>query len=153
MTWPTAGLDTIAQLRVLAAALPGVGMVERVVDLPYDHVWGFMADLERSVPAFDPLVSRLRIRSADGDHLEIATRGPFGVPGPRFDVELRDGWCWMQSRLYLVGMAAVADGDRTRVAQVEGMPVRLRAGRVLGPVFRGVVATDVRNLVRILHEP
>jgi hypothetical protein len=37
--WPTAQLDRVRQLRVLAEVLPGVGLVERVLDAPYERVW------------------------------------------------------------------------------------------------------------------
>ena len=55
MTWPEARLDRVRQLRVLGAALPGVAVVERVLDAPFDEVWSFLSDLERSVPMFDHL--------------------------------------------------------------------------------------------------
>jgi hypothetical protein len=51
--WPTAQLDRVRQLRVLAEVLPGVGLVERVLDAPYGRVWSFLTDFEHSVPAFD----------------------------------------------------------------------------------------------------
>jgi hypothetical protein len=74
--WPTAHLDPVRQLRVLAEVLPGMGLIERALDTPYERVWSFLADLERSVPAFDPMVRSLRIVSRDGEHLIVATRMP-----------------------------------------------------------------------------
>ena len=75
---------------------------------------------------FDPTVGHVRIRSREGSALRI-TSGPFRRgPGLGFDVRLEDGFCLMQStaRLYLVCMAAVPDGDRTRYAHAEGIPRR-----------------------------
>ena len=55
--------DRVRQLRVLGAALPGVAVVERVLDAPFDEVWSFLSDLERSVPMFDHLVGSLRVKT------------------------------------------------------------------------------------------
>jgi hypothetical protein len=150
--WPTAQLDPIRQLRVLAAVLPGVGLVERVLDSPYERVWAFLADLERSVPAFDPMVRSLRVLARDGEHLTVATRMPH-LPIPlRFQVELRDGWCLMRSRPYVVGMAAVPiPGGRTHYAHLEGLPVRRPPLlQPLRPLFRRVVTGDINGIARAL---
>jgi hypothetical protein len=130
--WPTARLDPIAKLRVLEASLPGVAMRERVIDAPFDDVWGFVSDLEASVPEFERDVARLRVVRAEGDRLRVHSWSP-GVPVPLgFDVTLRPGWCWMVSRLYVVGMAAVPEGERgerTRFGHLEGFVV---GGPLLG---------------------
>jgi hypothetical protein len=132
--WPMAEIDGIARLRALAAALPGTVVQERLIDAPFDDVWGFVTDLERSVPEFDRDVSRIRIvrASASGERLRIHSWSP-GVPIPLpFDVTLRPGWCWMVSdpELYVVGMAAVPEGERTRFGHLEGL-----VGRLLRPVL------------------
>jgi hypothetical protein len=153
--WPTARLDPVRQLRVLAEVLPGVGLVERVLDAPYARVWSFLEDLERSVPAFDPMVRSLRVLAREGEHLTVATWMPH-LPIPlRFEVELRDGWCLMRSRPYLVGMAAVPiEGDRTHYAHLEGLPVgRLPVLRPLRPLFRHIVHGDVDGISRALEPP
>jgi hypothetical protein len=150
--WPTARLDPVRQLRVLAEVLPGVGLVERVLNAPYERVWSFLADLEHSVPAFDPMVRSLRILSRDGERLTAVVWMP-RLPVPlRFQVELRDGWCLMRSRTYLVGMAAVPLGqDRTRYAHLEGPPLRRPpALRPLRPLFRRIVAGDINGITRAL---
>jgi hypothetical protein len=150
--WPTAQLDPIRQLRVLAAVLPGVGLVERVLDSPYERVWAFLADLERSVPAFDPMVGSLRVLSRDGEHLIVATRMPH-LPMPlRFQVELRDGWCLMRARTYLVAMAAIPlPGDRTHYAHLEGLPLQWPPIlRPLRPLFRRIVTGDINGITRSL---
>jgi hypothetical protein len=123
--WPAARLDPIGKLRALEASLPGVAMRERVIDAPFDDVWGFVSDLETSVPEFERDVARLRVVRAAGDQLRVHSWSP-GVPVPlAFDVTLRPGWCWMVStpRLYVVGMAAVPAGERgerTRFGHLEG---------------------------------
>jgi hypothetical protein len=132
--WPGADLGPVARLRVLAAGLPGAVVVERTIDAPFERAWGWIADLERSVPAFDRDVAELTISHRDGDRLAIVSRLPWWGVGLRvaFDVDLRPGWCWMVARngLYVVGMAAEPlddDGSqvaRTRYAQLEGLTVR-----------------------------
>jgi hypothetical protein len=152
--WPTAQLNAVRQLRVLAEVLPGVGLVERVLDAPYERVWSFLADLERSVPAFDPMVRSLHVLFHEGSRLVVVTRTSILPLSSRFEVELRDGWCLMRSRTYLVGMAAEPLGERTRYAHLEGLPYhRPQALRLLRPVFRGVVGGDIRGIVRTLAIP
>jgi hypothetical protein len=152
--WPTAQLNPVRQLRVLAEVLPGLGLVERVLDAPYERVWSFLADLERSVPAFDPMVRSLRVLSHEGSRLVVVTRTSILPLSSRFEVELRDGWCLMRSRTYLVGMAAEPLGERTCYAHLEGLPYhRPQALRLLRPVFRGVVGGDIRGVVRTLAIP
>jgi hypothetical protein len=140
----------VRQLRVLSAALPGTAIVERVLDAPFGEVWAHIQDLERTVPTFDPLVAAVRIEARDGEHLRIRARTTGTPVWTPFDVVLRPGFCWMQSRLYVVGMAAVADGDRrTRYAHVEGVPFRRAPRRLLEPVMRRVITTDVDGIERL----
>ncbi len=146
--WPTARLDPIRQMLVLAKVLPAVGVVERVLDASYDRVWSFMQDLEHSVPAFDPMVGSLRILSREGERLIVSARTsgtPFNL---RFQTELRDGWCLMRSRMYVVGMAAMPLGDRTRYVHLGATPLR-----ALRPLLRRVVRADVDGIARQLGHP
>jgi hypothetical protein len=152
--WPTARLDPIRQMLVLAKVLPAVGVVERVLDASYDRVWSFMQDLEHSVPAFDPMVGSLRILSREGERLIVSARTsgtPFNL---RFQTELRDGWCLMRSRMYVVGMAAMPLGDRTRYVHLEGLPyLGATPLRALRPLLRRVVRADVDGIARQLGHP
>ena len=60
--WPVAGLDAIGRLRVIEAAVPAAAAAETVIDAPFDRVWAYVSDMERSIAEFDSLVSRVRIR-------------------------------------------------------------------------------------------
>lgn len=138
--WPTASLAPRARLRALAAGLPGAVVQETVVDAPFDAVWGFIADLERSVPTFDDDVRALRIVERDGTRLaaRAASSWRVGRVPLSFAVDLEPGWCWMVARphLYVVAMAAEPDPDdpgRTRYAHMEGIALR---HRLLAPVAR-----------------
>ncbi|HEY8545858.1 MAG TPA: hypothetical protein VIL36_12450 [Acidimicrobiales bacterium] len=168
--FPEARLDRIARLHVLAAALPGSMVLETVIDAPFDRVWTWLADLERSVPAFECDVDALRVvrrrpRPEGGERLRIRTRSSarFLWLPVVFDVDLAPGWCWMVSRpqLYLVGMAAEPDGDRTRFAQLEGFgtsgPPAVQA--LLRPLLglsrwrhRRHVPRDVANITRLAED-
>jgi hypothetical protein len=55
----------------------------------------------------------------------------------RFDVMLRPGWCVMQSRFLVGGMAAVPEGAGTRFAFLGGL--RLPGMKLLGPLLRPAV--------------
>jgi hypothetical protein len=136
MTWPTVDLDPVARLRVLSRVLPGVALEERTLRAPFDEVWDFVSDLPNSVPQFDSDVSSIDILERHGDHLKIISRPPYLHIPFRVDVELRRGWCWMASRpqIYIVGMAAVPDGEHTRFAMLEGFSVPS------GPAFRSLLA-------------
>jgi hypothetical protein len=120
-------------------------------------VWSFVADLERSVAAFDPLVRRIRIRSRTvegaGERLDLQA-WQVGLPvAMPFDVHLERGLCLMRARrrLFFVGMAAEAEGARTRFRHVEGIP--LPGTRPLRPVFRRTTRDDVAGIVREVLRP
>jgi len=123
--WPDVDLDPIKRLRVMARVLPGVWMEERIIDAPFDRVWEFASNLERA-PEFDTDVHSVKVVSREGDSLRIKVRADvlgLALPPTSVAVELREGWCWMRSPLYVVGMAAVPEGDRTRFGHLEGVPL------------------------------
>lgn len=147
--WPSAQLDDVARLHLLAAGLPGVSVHERVINRPFEEVWSFVSQLDDAVPRFDADVRRLRIRRAEptpdgGKRLAITASSPWWLLWcpVRFEVDIRDGWCWMVARpqVYVVGMAAIADGDRTRFAHLEG--VSIPAPRRLAPLLRPLHAVS-----------
>lgn len=144
--WPVAELDRFARLRVLAAALPGVALHERVIDHPFDEVWRTATDFEGSVPQWEGDVSAARVRSREGNRVDLVAYGPWWTARRAIglDVDLEPGWCWMvwrRPRLYVVGMAAEPMGaGRTRFAHLEG--VVLAAPRWAAPVVRPVLAVS-----------
>lgn len=123
--WPSATLDRIARLRVVAAGLPGVHLHERELEAGFDDVWAFVSDLERTTPLFEPDVASLRILEQDGTRWRIQVRMPRWAAGMplRLDVTMQDGWCWMitRPRLYAIGIAAEPTTTGTRVAHLEGL--------------------------------
>jgi hypothetical protein len=151
LDWPQVSLGPVQRMRVLAASIPGAVLRERLMEVPFDAVWGVAADLESSLARYEPLVSRARIAWRHGDRLTLETWSPGGMP-TRFDVELQPGWCVMQEarRLYVVGMAAQPEGEGTRFAHMEGVP--RRGGGLLAPVVRRAVDNDLANIERLARE-
>jgi hypothetical protein len=151
--WPTVELNNVQRMRVLAGVVPNATVGETIVDAPFDRVWSWFSDIERSVPAFDGQVRRVRIRRRVGDEIEMtAWSGPGAMLPLRFDVLLEpSGWCLMigQARLYVVGMSAVPVGEhRTHVALLEAVPRRF--GGLVAPSMQRHVRGDVRRIARVL---
>jgi hypothetical protein len=133
--WPVADLDPVRRMRVLAAATPGVGYVERLIPGPFDTVWAAASDLEHELPRMITDLRSFEITSAEGERLTARAHGRLGQRA-QFDVVLRPGWCVMQSRFIIGGMAAVPEGQATRFAFLGGF--RLPGMRLLDPVLRPV---------------
>jgi hypothetical protein len=135
--WPTADLDQVRRMRVLAASIPGVVYAEEYVDVPFDRVWEFVADMETSIPALVTDVRSFRIVRRDGRGApsgeERFMAKAIGLLGNRgaFDVVLEPGWCLMQSRFVVGGMAATPEGGGTRFAGC-GALRNLPGARLLG---------------------
>lgn len=118
--WPTAELDPVRRLKVIAGASGRPVYAERRFAFPVEQVWAVASDLERELPL---LVSGLRsfavtlvgeregaAGAAAGDRFEGRAVSALGHR-ERFDIVLRPGWCLMQSAMLGSGMAARADGD------------------------------------------
>ncbi|GGQ97832.1 hypothetical protein [Streptomyces flaveolus] len=118
--WPTADLDPVRRLRVLAAGLHAVMYAEAHVDLPVADVWSVAGDLEGELPHLVPTLREFRCRPCGGDRFHGQAYGPLGHTA-RFDVRLQPGWCLMQSRYVVGGMAAVPEGSGTRFAVLGGL--------------------------------
>jgi hypothetical protein len=154
IVWPTATLDPIRRARVMAAAIPG-GFAEVVLDVPYERVWSWLSDLERSVPAFDAQVDALTITgrrpASEGAGEELTlTAIHRRVPIP-FTARLDDGWCLMQARarLFVVVMAAAPEGaNRTRYAHLEAVPQP--GGRRLAARLGRDVHHDIEGIRKLL---
>ncbi len=152
--WPTSSLDPIARAKVLGHAIPSAAWHETIVDVPYERAWSWISDLERSVPSFDRVVSRLRVRDVRGvdgaEQLRLSVSN-LGVPIP-FEARIEEGFCLMQARarLYLVVMAAVPvdDGRRAHVLHLEAIP--LPGTGFLRRWIQREVNNDLANMARLL---
>ena len=150
--YPAVELDPIRRLRVLAAALPGAAVVERVLDSPFDAVWAAATDFENGIPRIEILIGSTRIISREGDRLDVAFKTrPFG-PTRRMQVLIRPGWCWMQAPFGVAAMAARPEGDRTRFAHLEA--VSLPGGRLAAPLLRMKIALagELKRIERLARE-
>lgn len=129
-SWPVVGLDQVRRLRALAASIPGAAVTERVIDAPVDQVWSILADLEGAAGEILPDMTSVRVLAHDGDRVVALARSRYGMRA-RLHGVLRPGWCWLQSRFLLIGMAATSEPDgRTRVALTGGVRVPGRAALV-----------------------
>jgi hypothetical protein len=131
--WPVAELDPVRRLQVIAATTPGVIYAEEHIPAPFDQVWAVASDLENELPRIVTDVRTFEITASAGGRLEARARSRLGMRA-RFDVVLRPGWCLMQSRFLVFGMAAVPEADGTRFAGLGGL--RFPGARLLGPVNR-----------------
>jgi hypothetical protein len=153
MTWPVADLDVIRRLSVLAAVVPGAVVAETRIDAPFEQVWAVAADLEHELPHYLRDVRSMRIAWRSGERLEAYARGYAGLRA-RFDIVLRPGWCVMRSRFLLGGIAAVPDGDQTRIAflagtHVPGQALAAPALRAVGRLAAPRVLANLTERVRL----
>ncbi len=133
--WPAAELDPVRRLRVIAAATPGAIYAEEHIPAPFDAVWAVVSDLEAEVPRIITDVATFTVTASDpGFYFEARARSRLGLRA-RFDVVLRPGWCLMQSRFLVFGMAAVPEAGGTRFAGTgRAAPPRGPAARPSQPV-------------------
>jgi hypothetical protein len=130
--WPVAEIDSVRRMRVLAASIPGASYAEEYFDVPFELVWGYIGEMERSIPALVRVLRAFRIVEREGEHLKARAAGWLGNRGT-FDVVLRPGWCLMQDRFVVGGFAAVREGAGTRVATC-GAP-RVPGGKLVGFLY------------------
>jgi hypothetical protein len=90
-------------------------------------------------------VRTMRIIHSDGDHHDAIAVARLGQRA-RFDIVMRPGWCWMQSRFLHGGMAATTDPDGTRVAFTGAL--RVPGMRLVAPLV-GRTALSHRVLHRL----
>ncbi|MCP3760059.1 hypothetical protein [Streptomyces sp. TBY4] len=123
-------VDPVARLRIMAAAVPGARVVEAVLPAPLEAVWAVMSDLEGEFGRFQPDMRTVRVLRTTGDRVEALARSKYGLRA-HFHGVLRPGWCWLQSRFLIIGMAAAPTPDgATRVALTGGVRVPGRAAIV-----------------------
>lgn len=113
-----AGIDPVDRLTILAAALPGAVVRQRQIAAPFDAVWRVIADLERSIPRYEPGVAHVRVIERHGQVLRVLVRDT-GGRGEMMDARLRPGWCLMQSATLVVAFAARRLGSQTLLAHLE----------------------------------
>ncbi|WP_412076026.1 hypothetical protein ACLF6K_09550 [Streptomyces xanthophaeus] len=122
--WPTAALDPVQRLRVMAAGLGAVMYAEEYIDAPFDEVWDVAGDLEGELPHLVPTLQSFRLvpgfRPGAPERGQGWAYGPLGYRA-RFEVLLQPGYCLMQSRHVVGGMAAVPEGNGTRFAVLGGV--------------------------------
>ncbi|MBL1109593.1 hypothetical protein JK361_34295 [Streptomyces sp. 5-8] len=129
--------DPVRRLRVLAAGLHAGMYAEEHLPLPYERVWPVAADLRDELPHLVPFLREFRVPPGDADRKEALAVGRSGLT-EAFEVRLSPGWCLMQSRLVVGGMAAVPEAGGTRFAVLGATrPAALRPaqwlyGRLLG---------------------
>jgi len=149
--WPVADLDPLRKLRVMAAATAGTDLTEWTIDAPPEAVWQVASNLQVEMPRLIRDFRSVTVTPGTGERLVMDARGYLGQRA-RFDVVMRPGWCWMQSRFLLCGMAAVSEGTRTRFGFLGG--IRVPGARLLHPALHligpaavrlGRLETDVRQ--------
>jgi hypothetical protein len=152
MTWPDQPtLDPVRRLRALAGGIRGASVTERVLDAPFDKVWAVMGDLDGRFREFQPDMRRFRVIQSAGADVRAHARSRFGMRA-HFEGELRPGWCWLQSRFVLIGMAASPEpGGSTRVALTGGVRWPGR-GSVLRLGARREASRSLSRLAEILDE-
>jgi hypothetical protein len=131
--WPVADLDPVRRLRVIAATTPGVIYAEQHIPAPFGEVWAVASDLENELPRIVADVRTFKITASAGERLQGRARSRLGLRA-RFDVVLRPGWCLMQSRFLIFGMAAVPEDGGTRFAGLGAL--RVPGASLLAPVNR-----------------
>ena len=143
--WPQTDLDDVRRLRALAAGIHGATVTERVFHHPMPVVWDLMWDNGRAFAEIQPDMRSITNLEIDGDQVSMVAHSRFGF---RADLHgtVRPGWCWLQSRFLLIGMAAAPALDgRTRVALTGGIRIPGRAAIV--PV--GVRRESTKTLNRL----
>jgi hypothetical protein len=152
MNYPTVELDPIRRMRVLAAAIPGAAVVERVLDAPFDPVWAAATDFEGGVPRIELFIGAAEVVSREGERVEVRIK-PRMLPGAqRLQVLLRPGWCWMSTPTTVAGMAAVPEGERTRFSHLEAFTVP--GGRYMAPLLtlKMRLTRELERIERIARE-
>ena len=139
--WPVADLDPLRRLRVMAAAIPGTDLAELTIDAPPEAVWQVVSNLRVEMPRLVRDFRTVTVTPGSGDRLVMHARGYLGQRA-QFDVVIRPGWCWMQSRFLLCGMAAVPDPSGTRFGFLGG--IRAPGVTLLHPLLHLIGPAAVR---------
>ena len=142
--WPQTELTDVERFRALAAGVPGATVTERVLPAEPDEVKAMLADFEVFAGVQADFVSAT-VLERDGDRVVVLAKGKRGQRA-RLSGQFRPGWCWLQSRFLIIGMAVAAEpGGGTRVALTGGIRVPGRAAIV--PI--GVQRESTKTLDRL----
>jgi hypothetical protein len=120
--------------------------------MPLEQVWGVAADLEHELPHLVRDVRSFEYLPgvpADDGVRHAVVRGSWHKR-TEFSVVLRPGWCLMQSRFLVGGMAAVAEDGGTCLAFYGAL--RVRSLRWLRPLLRVTHAPLARDFTRRLRQ-
>ncbi len=146
--WPTTDLDPVRRLHALAAGIRGAHVTHAHVDASFERVWSLLGDLEGGFGQVVTDMERLRVVRRHGEHIEALARSRYGMRARLRGVQ-RPGWCWLQSRFLLIGVAATPEGPGTRVAFTGG--VRVPSCAALIPLgVRREGSRSVENLTTLL---
>jgi hypothetical protein len=148
----SAVMDPIDRLHVIAAGIPGAAIVERVLDAPFESVWATATDFEGALSGFEVSVGRARIVKRDGETVTLESRLPLLPVRQRVDVHVRDGWCLMQGRGFVAGMAARPEGDRTRFAHLEA--ARVPGAAITKPLMKAkmLLTGELRRIEKLARD-
>lgn len=146
--WPITDLDPVRRLRALAGGIGGAHVTEAYLDAPFERVWALLGDLEGTFGQVVPDMERLRVVRRQGERVEVTAHSKYGMRARLRGVQ-RPGWCWLQSRFLLIGVAAAPEGPGTRVAFTGGVRLPTRAALIpLGVRREG--SRSVRRLTALL---
>jgi hypothetical protein len=147
--WPEAPVDPIMRLRALAAAIPASTVTEILIAAPFEVVWAVASDLEGELPHYVTDVRSVRVTPGPSERASAMIRGHSGLRA-RFDVIVRPGWCLMQSRLIVAGLAATPAENGTRFALLGAL--RIPSARTLDPLLAAVLQPLGARGARRFHQ-
>jgi hypothetical protein len=87
----------------------------------------------------------VRVELRTGEHVQALARSRLGLRA-RLRGVLRPGWCWMQSRFLIIGMAALPQPDGTTLVALTG-GVRVPGRAAIIPL--GAARESRRSLDRL----
>lgn len=149
--WPIAETDPVRRLYALSAGIGGAAVTERLIGAPLADVWAVLTDFENRFGSIQPDMKRVTQLSRAADRVELHARSRFGMRARLRGVE-RIGWCWLQSRYLVIGMAARPQGALTLVALTGG--IRIPGRLALLPIgVRREARRGLDRLEQLLAEP
>lgn len=154
VAWPSASIDGVTSVELLAQRVGSPRIVRRVIDAPIDIAWSWLANIETSIPAFDRTVHHVNIHDRTADLVLMTVKSPF-LPALPFRCHFGDHHLAMTgpARLYTVILGVSALGpNRTLYVQCEAIPRRL--GRLAARLIARHVnhdANEVKRLIEATH--